>query len=140
MRAGLRRLLGLAGPPTPGGGEAVGKPAPQRQPGEPGERREPGAGDLTRIRDCTEGPEGRPVVRVRGTLRAVSAHTVAGMPALRAELDDGSGSLGVIWLGRTAIAGIEPDRELTASGRLAVTHGHTVLFNPRYQLQPREQE
>ncbi|MDT0346596.1 OB-fold nucleic acid binding domain-containing protein [Streptomyces litchfieldiae] len=94
----------------------------------------------TRIRDCAEGPAGRRVVRVTGTLRTVTERTVAGMPALHAELDDGSASLEVVWLGRRAIAGVEPGRSLIASGRIAVTRGRPVLFNPRYQLQPREQE
>jgi hypothetical protein len=92
---------------------------------------------LVRIRDCVEGPLGRPVVRVGGTLRAVRERTVAGAPALRAELDDGTACLEVVWLGRRAIAGIEQGRELIATGRIAVTRGRLVLFNPRYELQPR---
>jgi hypothetical protein len=80
------------------------------------------------------------VVRVSGTLRAVHERSVAGMPALRAELDDGSAALEVIWLGQRAIAGIEPGRGLVASGRIAMTHGRPVLFNPRYQLQPGGQD
>jgi hypothetical protein len=96
-----------------------------------------------RIRDCTSGPEGplgRAVVRVSGTLRDVRERTVAGMPALRAELDDGTASLEVIWLGQRAIAGVETGRVLVASGRISITRGHPVLFNPRYELRPREQE
>jgi hypothetical protein len=119
---------------------------PRRRAGEAGDtaRAEPESGPLpagaARIRDCAEGPGGRPVVRVMGTLRAVHERSVAGMPALRAELDDGSASLEVIWLGQRAIAGIEPGRTLIASGRIAMTHGRPVLFNPRYQLRPREQD
>ncbi|TDC10608.1 hypothetical protein E1265_30990 [Streptomyces sp. 8K308] len=101
---------------------------------------QPADAGCTRIRDCAEGPEGREVVRVSGTLRAVTQRTVAGMPALQAELDDGSASLDVVWLGRRAIAGIEPGRAVVASGRIVRTHGRQVLFNPRYQLQPRGQE
>ncbi|RKN06872.1 OB-fold nucleic acid binding domain-containing protein [Streptomyces radicis] len=101
---------------------------------------EPPDAGCTRIGDCGEGPAGRPVVRVTGTLRTVTERTVAGLPALQAELDDGSASLQVVWLGRRAIAGIEPGRSLVASGRVTVTHGRPVLFNPRYQLQPRGQE
>lgn len=80
------------------------------------------------------------MVRVSGTLRSVSERSVAGMPAVQAELDDGSASLDVVWLGRSAIPGIEPGRELIASGRISMTRGRPVLFNPRYQLQPRGQE
>jgi hypothetical protein len=98
----------------------------------------PDGGSSTTIRDCLRepGPRGRPVVRVTGTLRSVSERSVAGMPALTAELDDGTASLAVIWLGRHAIAGIEPGRALAASGRVSMTRGRPVLFNPRYELQP----
>ncbi|MBL1067080.1 OB-fold nucleic acid binding domain-containing protein [Streptomyces sp. 7-21] len=124
----LRRLLGRRGTEAPGEDLAPSGP------------KEPGAEGCTRIRDCREERAGRPVVRVTGTLRSVGERRVAGMPALHAELDDGSASLGMVWLGRSAIAGIEPGRELIASGRITMTRGGPVLFNPRYQLQPRGQE
>ncbi|WP_165989090.1 OB-fold nucleic acid binding domain-containing protein [Streptomyces sp. YIM 98790] len=116
----LWRLLGLAEDPPP-------EPAPGAEPPE---------GPRMRIRECREGPAGRPVVTVSGRLRAVSERTVGGLPALEAELDDGSGILEVVWLGRRAIAGIEPGRSLTASGRFSVSQGRPVLFNPRYELRP----
>jgi hypothetical protein len=96
----------------------------------------------TPIRDCARepGPLGRTVVRVSGTLSTVSERSVAGIPALQAELDDGSATLAVVWLGRHAIAGIEPGRALVASGRISMTRGRPVLFNPRYELQPGEEE
>ncbi|GAA3858466.1 OB-fold nucleic acid binding domain-containing protein [Streptomyces sedi] len=101
---------------------------------------DPAAVPCTRIGDCAGTAAGRPVVHVTGTLRAVRERSVAGMPALEARLDDGSASLNVVWLGRRAIPGIEPGREMVASGRIAVTDGRAVLFNPRYQLQARGQE
>ncbi len=124
----LRRLLGRGGATGRDGGDDL---APVSEP--------PDAG-CTRIRDCAEASRGRPVLRVSGVLRDVGEQTVAGMPALRAELDDGTACLDVVWLGRRAIAGVEPGRELVASGRVVVTHGRPVLFNPRYQLQPLGQE
>ncbi|UCM90898.1 OB-fold nucleic acid binding domain-containing protein [Streptomyces marincola] len=120
-RGWLRRLLGR---PGPGDRDDL---APETEPADSGCRR---------ISDCADGPEGRRVVRVSGTLRTVTRRTVAGMPALQAELDDGTASLDVVWLGRSAIAGVEPGRSLVAAGRIAVTRGRPVLFNPRYQLQP----
>ncbi len=124
----LRRLLGRGRESGTGAGDDL---AAATEP--------PDAG-CTRIRDCCEGPRGRPVLRVSGTLRAVGERTVAGMPALHAELDDGTARLDVVWLGRRTIAGVEPGRELVASGRIAEMHGRPVLFNPRYQLQPLGQE
>ncbi|MEV1007621.1 OB-fold nucleic acid binding domain-containing protein [Streptomyces sp. NPDC049881] len=124
----LRRLLGRGGQAGHGHGDDL---APASEPADAG---------CTRIRDCSEGTRGRPVLSVTGVLRDVGERTVAGMPALRAELDDGTARLDVVWLGRRAIAGVEPGRELVASGRVVVMHGRPVLFNPRYQLQPLGQE
>ncbi|HEX5565453.1 MAG TPA: OB-fold nucleic acid binding domain-containing protein [Streptomyces sp.] len=90
----------------------------------------------TRICDCGD----RQIVRVTGTLRTVTQRPRAGVPALEAELFDGSASLDVVWLGRRSIAGIEPGRRLIASGRIAMNHGRPVLFNPKYELRPLGQE
>ncbi|MCZ7434120.1 OB-fold nucleic acid binding domain-containing protein [Streptomyces sp. WMMC1477] len=88
--------------------------------------------DCTRICDCGD----RQIVKVTGTLRTVTLRPRAGVPALEAELFDGSDSLDVVWLGRQAIAGIEPGRTLIASGRIAMNRGRRVLFNPKYELRP----
>ncbi|MDG9703485.1 OB-fold nucleic acid binding domain-containing protein [Streptomyces sp. DH37] len=86
----------------------------------------------TRICDCGD----RQIVKVTGTLRTVTQRPRAGVPALEAELFDGSAPLDVVWLGRRSIAGIEPGRKLIASGRIAMNRGRPVLFNPKYELRP----
>ncbi|MFD6419695.1 OB-fold nucleic acid binding domain-containing protein [Streptomyces sp. NPDC060194] len=78
----------------------------------------------------------RQIVTVTGTLRTVTLRPRAGVPALEAELFDGSASLDVVWLGRRSIVGIEPGRKLIASGRVSLSHGRRVLFNPKYELRP----
>ncbi|GAA1982632.1 OB-fold nucleic acid binding domain-containing protein [Kitasatospora viridis] len=78
----------------------------------------------------------RELVTVSGTLRTVTLRPRAGVPALEAELFDGTEALDVVWLGRRSIAGIEPGRRLTASGRISSARGRRVLFNPRYELRP----
>ncbi|MBQ0985540.1 OB-fold nucleic acid binding domain-containing protein [Streptomyces sp. F63] len=88
------------------------------------------------IRECPD----REVVKVTGTLRTVTQRPRAGVPALEAELYDGSAPLDVVWLGRRSIAGIEPGRRLIATGRVSVSQGRRVLFNPRYELRPPGQE
>ncbi|MFE9254170.1 OB-fold nucleic acid binding domain-containing protein [Streptomyces sp. NPDC006879] len=90
----------------------------------------------TRICDCTD----RQIVKVTGTLRTVTLRPRAGVPALEAELFDGSAALDVVWLGRRSIVGIEPGRKLIASGRISMSHGRRVLFNPKYELRPLGQE
>ena len=75
-------------------------------------------------------------VTVSGTLRNVTLRPRAGVPALEAELYDGSGAVSVVWLGRRQIAGIEPGRQLIAHGRVTKSQGRFVMFNPRYELRP----
>ncbi|MFV2118369.1 OB-fold nucleic acid binding domain-containing protein [Streptomyces sp. Act-28] len=90
----------------------------------------------TRISDCGD----RQIVKVTGTLRTVTLRPRAGVPALEAELFDGTAPLDVVWLGRRSIMGIEPGRRLIASGRISMSQGRRVLFNPKYELRPLGQE
>ncbi|WP_424211386.1 OB-fold nucleic acid binding domain-containing protein [Streptomyces sp. BI20] len=94
------------------------------------------AAGCTRICDCHD----RQIVKVTGTLRTVTLRPRAGVPALEAELFDGSAALDVVWLGRRSIVGIEPGRRMIASGRISMSHGRRVLFNPKYELRPYGQE
>jgi hypothetical protein len=75
-------------------------------------------------------------VAVAGTLRTVTLRPRAGVPALVAELYDGSGSISLVWLGRRQIPGIEPGRRLVAHGRVTSDAERPVIFNPRYELRP----
>lgn len=78
----------------------------------------------------------RTPVRLRGTLRTVTLRPRGGVPALEAELFDGSGVITVIWLGRRRIGGIAPGRSIQVSGRIGVHDGVRIMFNPRYELLP----
>jgi len=73
---------------------------------------------------------------VCGTLRSVTLRPRAGVPALVAELYDGSGTLYLVWLGRRQIPGIEAGRMLRVRGRVAQRDARPVMFNPRYELLP----
>jgi hypothetical protein len=74
---------------------------------------------------------------VCGTLRSVVLRPRAGAPALEAELYDGSGSMALIWLGRRNIAGISPGRFIKVTGMITDTEGKVAMFNPRYELLPK---
>ena len=87
------------------------------------------------IEPIGDAPERR-LVRIRGTLRTVTLRPRGGVPALEAELDDGTGVLTVIWLGRRRISGIAPGRSLQVEGRIGRQDGERVLYNPRYELMP----
>lgn len=94
------------------------------------------ASGCTPIAECHD----REIVKVTGSLRTVTQRPRAGVPALEAELFDGSAALDIVWLGRRSIVGIEPGRRIVASGRICMTHGRRVLFNPKYELRPLGQE
>jgi hypothetical protein len=86
--------------------------------------------------ECIADAPNRTPVRLRGTLRTVTLRPRGGVPALEAELYDGTGAITVIWLGRRRIAGIAPGRSLQVSGRIGVSDRTRVIFNPRYELMP----
>lgn len=77
---------------------------------------------------------------VCGTLRSVTLRPRAGVPALEAELYDGSGALSVVWLGRRQISGVEPGRRVRVEGMVTENNGVRVMFNPRYELVPRARD
>ena len=75
-------------------------------------------------------------VTVSGRLRTVVYTPRTNLPTLEADLYDGSDVVTLVWLGRRHIAGIEPGRQLTARGRIAMREGRKVIYNPYYELEP----
>lgn len=98
------------------------------------QRRRGGADDA----ECTPVSEvgDRERARVSGTLQTVTLQPRAGLPALEAELHDGSGVVTLVWLGRRRIAGIDCGRQLVATGRVASVEGRRLMYNPQYSLLP----
>ena len=92
----------------------------------------PAAGAMA-IADC---PDREPVCVV-GTLRTVTFRPRAGVPALEAELWDGTGAVTVVFLGRREIPGIDPGRKIKLRGRITTLRGHRAIYNPIYELQAR---
>ena len=88
------------------------------------------AAGCTKIGECAD----RQIVKVTGTLRTVTLRPRAGVPALEAELFDGSDSLTLVWLGRREIAAITPGRSLEVQGRIGRHSGDRIIYNPRYTL------
>lgn len=73
-------------------------------------------------------------VTVLGTIRAMTIRPRAGVPALEAELYDGSGTVTLVWLGRRTIAGLGPGRQVRATGRITTNEGRKLIYNPRYEM------
>lgn len=76
----------------------------------------------------------RECVDLQGSLRTVTLRPRGGVPALEAELYDGSGVITLVWLGRRRIAGIEPGRSVKVRGRIGVHDRTRIMYNPRYEL------
>jgi hypothetical protein len=96
----------------------------------------PGPGSGPRpVKACPVGsaPD-RTRVRLEGHLRTVTLRPRGGVPALEAELSDGTGSVVIVWLGRRHIAGINAGRQLAVEGRIGRNEKARVLYNPRYEL------
>lgn len=84
--------------------------------------------------DCCR--PGEPVV-VSGLVRSLTLPALGQAPSVEIELDDGSGCIRVIWLGRRRIPGIEAGRAMVIRGRLTCNTDHPTVYNPRYELKPR---
>lgn len=79
---------------------------------------------------CTEGQQST----VSGVLRSVTLRPRNNVPAVEAELYDGSGQVRLVWLGRRQIGGIVPGRVIVVTGRVTGTDTQPTIFNPRYEL------
>lgn len=80
--------------------------------------------------------EDRAVVTVRGTVRSVTLRPRMKVPALVAELYDGTEPVDLVWLGRREIVGVEPGRYLRATGRLCRGQRTATMYNPAYEILP----
>ncbi len=85
---------------------------------------------------CIADAPSREKVVVQGTLKTVTLRPRGGVPALEAELYDGTGSISLVWLGRRRIGGVSPGRGVRVEGRIGVQDGVRVMYNPRYYLRP----
>ena len=87
---------------------------------------------MQRIADAPD----RRLVRLEGNLRMITLRPRGGVPALEAELSDGTGSVTVVWLGRRSITGVHAGRSLRVQGRIGRHGGTRTMYNPRYELLP----
>lgn len=80
--------------------------------------------------------EPRQEVTVAGEISSIRIVPRAGTPSLEATVNDGSGSLVVVWTGRRNIPGVAPGKRLVLSGRGTPqgAAGRLTVLNPRYEL------
>jgi CheY-like chemotaxis protein len=86
--------------------------------------------------------EVRPQVRadVSGVIRTVRAMSIGGSPACSYTLADRTGRLDLLFLGRVQVAGLEKGRHCRAEGMVAIRDDRNVIWNPKYWIQPDEQD
>lgn len=76
----------------------------------------------------------RTVARVSGRITAVIVEPAGSPPGLRARIEDASGRLEAVFMGRREIPGIEPGQDIEVEGRVAMTGTLARMYNPRYEL------
>lgn len=87
---------------------------------------------VQRIESCAPGSE----VTVTGEVASLGLRPEGSAPALEIQLDDSSGHVFVVWLGRRRIPGIYVGRRIVVHGRLNCVMEHPTIYNPRYELLP----
>ncbi len=93
---------------------------------------ESGADGADRIGEVADRAE----VTVYGRVVSVTLPPKSSIPALFAELWDGSGSVDLVFIGRRRIAGVVPGATIRARGRVSRRHRTPRIYNPFYELIP----
>lgn len=84
----------------------------------------------TDIADCPA----RALARVRGRIVAVQIEPHDAAPRLVARVEDGTGRLDAVFMGRRTIPGIEPGAVVELEGRVCASSSLPRVFNPGYTL------
>lgn len=83
-----------------------------------------------------QGVRVRDRVHLRGTVQAITLSPEIDKGGLDVDLDDGTGRITLVWMGRRLIPGIDVGRRIDVWGTLTISEGRRVIFNPAYQLAP----
>lgn len=118
LKGRLLRAWSRVGGPAPSAPDATAMPDPEGTP--------------AHLCDCTLRSE----VTLVGQITVLTLSPKGVGRGLEAELDDGTGTVRLVWLGRPAVPGIVAGRRLRVTGRLTQSEGRRTIFNPRYQLLP----
>jgi hypothetical protein len=75
-------------------------------------------------------------VAVSGPVVDIRPTSWAGALVLEVTVDDGTGTLSLVFFGRRRIAGVDRGRRLTAGGTVVRRRGRFLLMNPHIWLHP----
>ncbi len=76
----------------------------------------------------------RQKVKVAGRVKSVRIQPWAGVQSLECLLDDSTGSLPLVFVGRSEVPGIAPGAKLVAKARVCEHHGRLSMLNPDYEF------
>ena len=76
----------------------------------------------------------RASAQVSGRVVAVRVEPFDAAPTFTVQVDDGSGRIDAVFMGRRSIPGIEPGARLTLEGTVCAAQALPRMFNPRYEL------
>jgi hypothetical protein len=88
------------------------------------------------VEEVTPMAEARARVRGRfeGEIRRIRIQPLAAVPTLVVMLDDGTGRVSALFMGRRGIAGVECGRRLAIEGTPVAGERGLTLYNPAYEL------
>jgi amino acid transporter len=87
---------------------------------------------------CTLTPIGtvtwRQPVTIEGRVRTVRVQPLAGTATLECVIEDGTGAMSIVFLGRPSVAGVGVGARLRVQGTAGQHHGRLAILNPIYEL------
>lgn len=92
----------------------------------------PAAGTLVPITDA----RWRDRIRVRGRVRSVRVAPQSDVPTLELVLDDGTGVISIVFLGRRQLAGVSIGTHMEALGTVGLHKARLAILNPEYRILP----
>ncbi|MBV8950078.1 MAG: hypothetical protein JOZ99_04325, partial [Actinobacteria bacterium] len=73
-------------------------------------------------------------VRVAGRVEALRVRSRSGTPTVECLLQDGTGRIAVVFLGRRTVPGVEVGTRLLVEGTAGEYHGRLAILNPQYEI------
>jgi amino acid transporter len=73
-------------------------------------------------------------ITIEGRVRTVRIQPLSGTSTLECVIEDGTGAMSIVFLGRARIPGIDVGTHLRAEGIAGQHHGRLAILNPTYQL------
>lgn len=70
-----------------------------------------------------------------GTIQRTETINIGGSPTYRCTLNDGSGEVDLLFVGRRFVGGLQPDTRCTVEGTIGKRGDRLVLWNPLYKIE-----